>query len=147
MLDSFISVIKATRVKGKFWQRRQLERPGANRSAACHRNKDCQKGGTPDGHKGGNKHPAITGEPDRSSKETTNDCARDSHGQIHPHTESFSFQAFAGKPSGGESNENPDCNLHVFSSAENHRRENQERLGACPLRKNQRVSAKDGLIR
>jgi hypothetical protein len=122
-------------------------RPGANGSAIHHCHKNRQERGTSDGHERGNKHSTVAGKTDCARKETTHDCAGYAHGQIHPHTVAVPFEAFARKPSGREPNENPDCNLHVFSSAENLRRENRERLGACPLQKSQRASASDGLVR
>lgn len=67
------------------------------------------------------------------SKKAADDSTGNTHGEVHPHTVSIPFKAFARKPTGRESYENPDRNLHVFSSAENPRRENRERLGACPL--------------
>jgi hypothetical protein len=147
MPDSFISGIGTTKVEGKFQRRGQLQRPGADGSAIYHCRKNRQERSASDRHEGGNKHPAVTGEAYRTRKETTNDSARDTYGQIHPHPVAFSFEAFAGKPSGRESHENPNYNLHVFSSAENLRREKRERLGACPLQKSQRASANDGLVR
>jgi hypothetical protein len=67
--------------------------------------------------------------------------------QPHPHAIAIPLKAFTGKPSSGESNENPNRNLHVISSAESLRRESQERLGACPLQRTQRASASGGFVR
>src|SRR5258708_12890372 len=147
MLDSLISCIGPIRVEINIRQRDQLKRPGANGSAVYHCHENRQERGTSDGHEGGDKHSAIAGKADGTSKNAANHSARDTHRQIHPHTIALPLKAFAGKPSSGEPNENPDRNLHVFSSADNLRKENRARLAPPPLPTTHRHSPPLHLLR
>src|SRR5260221_6562709 len=82
--ESFIVRVDVVKCEVKIHPCGQLKCPRAHGPAVDHCRQNRQQRRASNGHKGGNKHPAVSGEADRAREKTSHDHAGDSHRQAHP---------------------------------------------------------------